>query len=235
MKQLPKQWVMEVTKENTETLIEWRTGLNLPGSFPSRVGEYPFIRQSGWCTMSDIDNYPKITFEDFLEHVYQPKLKTLPEKWKVKINNWTEIQDYLIDKYGKVNSWAKENNDFFLYSENVNGFALPRYLSRAAHYKYTEITYQDFIMHTQELKTLPKEWCVLNDGSQLFKDTVLKYINQHKHTYMKYEGSHLEYYGMKPWDVMGLNDEPWGTILTIDQFIKLTKMTEEINSPCDTI
>jgi hypothetical protein len=72
---------------------------------------------------------------------------------------------------------------------------------------------------------LPKSWCVLNDGSQLFKDTVIKYLNVIGER--NYEGNVLDcYYGV---DNNGnveyylSTHRVFETILTLSEFIELTK------------
>jgi antitoxin component YwqK of YwqJK toxin-antitoxin module len=79
-------------------------------------------------------------------------------------------------------------------------------------------------MKTIELKT---PWCVYNDGSQLFKDTVIKYLNE-IHGKSVYDGNgENQYYGI---DYTNRDDyfaEPiWFgadvTIYSIEDFIKLT-------------
>ena len=79
---------------------------------------------------------------------------------------------------------------------------------------------------------LPKSWCVLNDDSQLFKDTVIKYLNEKYFGTMKfYDGSksNNSYYGMQ-------NDEsfcivaPYSDIevLSIDKFIELSEPIKQV-------
>lgn len=69
------------------------------------------------------------------------------------------------------------------------------------------------------MNNLPKSWCVKNDDSQLFKDTVLKYIET------KYNEPLL---GSDPF--YGEYDNDWacshssfGKLLTIQEFINLTQ------------
>jgi hypothetical protein len=79
---------------------------------------------------------------------------------------------------------------------------------------------------------LPKYWCVKNDGSQLFKDTVVKYM---KTIYPNWEGSDVgSYYGFtdSSWlngtdcnaNIKRLHNNP--TLLTLQEFIDLT--TEQV-------
>lgn len=92
---------------------------------------------------------------------------------------------------------------------------------------------------TKPKNNLPKYWAVKNDGSQLFKDTVIKYMNE---TYMKpnnyipLAGSALNYYGYDGYkdSYSGCNNknnlsdfraavEP----LSIKEFIELSKPIED--------
>ena len=68
---------------------------------------------------------------------------------------------------------------------------------------------------------LPEEWCVKNDGSQRFKDTVVKWLNENYD--VKHTGSYDGYYYGSKYFSEGPND----TILTIDQFVELTTRTKE--------
>lgn len=79
-------------------------------------------------------------------------------------------------------------------------------------------------MTTNKLKEKYKSWAVLNDGSQLFKDTVIKYLNENYGT--KWSGIIGDFYGI---DKYGRSNwyhltEHFDTILTLDEFIKLTTM-----------
>lgn len=77
-----------------------------------------------------------------------------------------------------------------------------------------------------EKDNLPKFWAVLNDGSDLFKETVIKFINDHSDS--QFEGSSLNcYYGYSR--VTGYDDcvnaSNFEKVLTIEEFIQLTKPT----------
>lgn len=98
-------------------------------------------------------------------------------------------------------------------------------------YKSTkEITFNEFDF--EELTELPKYWVVKNDGSQLFKDTVIKYINDNsgliwsgKASYYGYDGNTsnngFDYWG----NLSNFRNNP--TELTLEQFIKLTNMNKD--------
>lgn len=69
---------------------------------------------------------------------------------------------------------------------------------------------------------LPEKWCVLNDDSQRFKDTVVKWLNENHNA--KNSGSSIGYY----YGSRYISKNPYGTILTIDQFVELTTTKEEL-------
>lgn len=80
--------------------------------------------------------------------------------------------------------------------------------------------------------SLPKSWAVKNDGSQKFKDTVIKYLNENHNS--TYDGICFNsYYGLKNNGDWICNDSSnhYATILTLEEFINLTtpnmKTTEE--------
>jgi len=80
------------------------------------------------------------------------------------------------------------------------------------------------------MNTLPKYWVVLNDGSQLFKDTVIKYLNETYDTgwggdltniYYGYDGNNY-FMGTSSHKIISLfENKP--TILTLKQFITMTQ------------
>lgn len=83
---------------------------------------------------------------------------------------------------------------------------------------------------------LPKgDWCVKNDGSKLFIDTVIKYINTLES--VGFAGKLTEYFYGETNHRGNFGTSPWGTELTIQQFINLTtepmedKMQIKINIP----
>ena len=91
---------------------------------------------------------------------------------------------------------------------------------------YIEINIKDFLKeyYMKELTELPKSWAVKCDGSQLFKDTVIKYLDNNSGGHFK--GQKDAYYGITfqdkvDWYFHGI-DQYFDTILTLDQFIKLT-------------
>jgi len=70
---------------------------------------------------------------------------------------------------------------------------------------------------------LPKSWAVKNDGSQKFKDTVIKYLNEKYKTEFKGTGFIHPYYGITTNDVADNRSSPndFTTILTLEEFINL--------------
>lgn len=82
-------------------------------------------------------------------------------------------------------------------------------------------------------KKLPKYWVVKNDGSQLYKDTVIEYLNKmHKGKW----GGNLNYYGFDGSSSYGGTDG-WKnirqfknnpTLLTLKEFINLTQNKENM-------
>lgn len=70
---------------------------------------------------------------------------------------------------------------------------------------------------------LPKSWCVWNDCSQLFKDTVLKYINSLT-KYEEFNGYEYFYYGVDKKGVFygNANYDYFDKVLTLQQFIEMT-------------
>lgn len=74
---------------------------------------------------------------------------------------------------------------------------------------------------------LPESWCVKNDGSQLFKDTVIKYI-QNKYGSIL-DGSSLMYYGysVKYDTCIDDSSSKFENVLTLSEFIELSKEIKE--------
>lgn len=83
------------------------------------------------------------------------------------------------------------------------------------------------------MNKLPKYWIVKNDGSQLFKDTVIKYLNNYlKNIYKNWVGDCNEnYYGFdgnnsfngtnNNYNITSFKNNP--TLLSLDEFIELSK------------
>jgi hypothetical protein len=118
---------------------------------------------------------------------------------------------------------AGDSIDYY-YGRDVNGinWNLRKDSFRS---KMTVITVDEFIELSKEINSLPKCFCVKNDDSQLFKDTVIKFMNEN--SVIKLHGdSPNDYYGRDAngfrmfYKEYGMADV---TVLTIDEFIKLTK------------
>ena len=72
-------------------------------------------------------------------------------------------------------------------------------------------------------------WCVKNDGSQLFKDTVVKYLNDNYHNGNWYNGLNFgSYYGVDKNELSACcsNKNEYSKELTLDEFIKLRYRTK---------
>lgn len=73
--------------------------------------------------------------------------------------------------------------------------------------------------------TLPKVWCVWNDKSQLFKDTVIEYINFK--TGDAYSGCDNQHYGIDFYEGNCIEEgEPFGTLLSIKEFIACFELND---------
>lgn len=90
---------------------------------------------------------------------------------------------------------------------------------------------------------LPKYWCVKNDGSQLFKDTVSKYIDNINSRVFSYNSKDCYYGWMKRpsnIDMFACVDEDRlldynnPTVLTLQEFIELTTEQVEFKDDFDT-
>lgn len=82
------------------------------------------------------------------------------------------------------------------------------------------------------MNKLPKYWIVKNDQSQLYKDTVIKYINYNYDLDLNWNSYDYYWYdwgsrsGASRWDNIG-NFENNPALLTIEQFVEMTKETDE--------
>lgn len=74
---------------------------------------------------------------------------------------------------------------------------------------------------------LPESWCVKNDGSQLFKDTVIVYINNRYHRTL--DGFSKMYYGYSVKHNTCIDDSSsrFENLLTLSEFIELSKEVED--------
>lgn len=118
-----------------------------------------------------------------------------------------------------------ESDQYFI-SNNVNNLII------GGIYNFTKVSETEWVQQEIDegrLTTLPRCWCVKNDGSQLFKDTVLRYLNDKYN--MGCVGSALnDFYGYDGGKGTGgtqlysckenFQNDP--VELTIEQFIKLS-------------
>ncbi len=75
---------------------------------------------------------------------------------------------------------------------------------------------------------LPKSWAVFNDGSQLFKDKVIKYLHKNFSESTCYSGTANTYfYGVTTTGIFDFwpvsKNMPFAQILTLQQFIEMTE------------
>ena len=73
---------------------------------------------------------------------------------------------------------------------------------------------------------LPEFWCVYNDDSQLYKDHVIKYLNDTYDVSLNGRARHYGYDGRCDFwhDIEGFSNNP--TLLTLEQFIEMTTEPE---------
>jgi hypothetical protein len=160
-------------------------------------------------------------------------MNNLPEKWMLKVTpeNIEIINQWRKGKGRNENLGAYNRYSYVLY----DGWGTNNEPNEP-HMKvnYAEITFDQFkkfvLKEEVELDMLPESWCVLNDGSQSFMSTVIPYLNDilTKKGELTYDGkSQNYYYGIdtRRSSPPTLNYKPWGTILTLDQFIILTTQT----------
>jgi hypothetical protein len=93
----------------------------------------------------------------------------LPEKWKLKVSRLEDIEEYLINKYGKVDKWILENEieGLILYSNSGQNFRYPKYISYLDVEDYTEITFEQFQKYVLKkevytIEDLANGKCMLN-------------------------------------------------------------------------
>ena len=88
----------------------------------------------------------------------------------------------------------------------------------------TRLIQLKIIFKTNNMKEnrLPESWSVRNDGSQRFKDTVIRYLND-KEGHIEYEGFDVgRYYGIDNEKDLACLKFSFGKALTIDKFIELS-------------
>jgi hypothetical protein len=72
-------------------------------------------------------------------------------KWKVYIDI-EDARQYILDTYGELNKWFKNNSMFWLYSDDKTTFCTPRYVSITDDDNYPTITVKQF----KEITSVPK-------------------------------------------------------------------------------
>ncbi len=113
-------------------------------------------------------------------------------------------------------------------TDSVHGMAIKDYLESLVEVPETDWVQQE--IDAGRLTSLPKYWCVKNDGSKLFKDTVIKYLNDkynsnwagvEKLSFYGYDGNIRNHSRTNFWeDKLDFENNP--IELTINQFIKLS-------------
>lgn len=93
---LPEKWRIEVTKENSKILTEWKLKVS-NGYYNNKAGGFLYIAYNGEGRYDD--KYPEITFEEFKEYVLkEPKTTTMEKKiigYKLK-DSCKQFEDALI-------------------------------------------------------------------------------------------------------------------------------------------
>lgn len=110
---------------------------------PYIMFSYESTSQNRLFEDDDFEDYERITYQQWYDRFIK-KSKVLPKKWVVQISNYKLIEDYLINKYGKVHSWFTENTNFYLFSEEPSWTYAPKYASNSCSLDYTEISFEDF-------------------------------------------------------------------------------------------
>jgi len=188
---LPKYWCVQCPEENSpnhelflNTVIKYMRDVigeywvgNLWGSYYGYDGNDKFRGTDHFREVKSFKNNPTLlTLQQFIDcfkeeaTVTKPKPSrkvikepefTLPVKWRVEVTNLEDVEQYLIDTYGEVDTWCKETKEFWLYSEKNRCFAIPSYVSTARNDSYTKITMEQFKQYVmKETFKLPKKWCI---------------------------------------------------------------------------
>lgn len=160
----------------------------------------------------------------------------ITDKWYLKITS----ENYkLVRKVRKAPGTPKEGFISPLTPQASNS----HYKYMWSWYKpegYTEINTDTFkrevLNMKEELTKLPKYWCVKNDHSQLFEDTVIKYLHDHYNNYTPIEPHRIAFFGVASstgsaagWFLPSYFGD--NTIeLTLDEFIRLTSKTNNMTT-----
>lgn len=158
---LPKYWVVQCPeKSNSKELDRFRNtvirymeeviGEKWSGdyylAYYGYVGNSHFKGTDYNCSLKDFKNSPKLlTIDEFIELSKPIEVSKLPEKWRVFVKKYEDIEEYLIEKYGKVDKWfTATKGEFWLYSDSNTMWASPKYVSIASDIEYTEIDWNTF-------------------------------------------------------------------------------------------
>jgi len=171
----------------------------------------------------------------------------LPEKWKLRVTNVSDIKEYLIAKYDKVDDWiTRVGRDFFLYSDTPFSSA-PRYVSCCDRDGYTRITLDQFNKYVfnpaksevESSKTpkfkVPENWYI--KGGEDF-NSWLQSTGRFSRANIHGGLTTYCYYNPKNnyinWDCLEMPSMPGMTEITFEEFIdyiynkqKTNKMREE--------
>jgi len=133
-----------------------------------------------------------------------------------------------------LKDWIKKESDlegynnynyrklyFHFPANGYSGFRQDVHIFDSCLPEYNKINIKDFLKEYY-MKELPKQWVVWNDGSQLFKDTVVHYLNTHYSAEFKgwVKDSWYGVIANQKYQADILVSNP--VKLTIQQFIKLT-------------
>lgn len=176
------------------------------------------------------------------------KYNRLPKTWCVKNDNSPLFKKYVIDYLNSLKCGSTPYDGLILcyYGINNKGDIYADYFTY--YFDDNVLSLEEFISLTTDdipinCKILPPIWCVKNDGSQLFKDTVIKYLNS-KHEFrvsgdnMNLKGTVDCYYGIDGDGRRCVDNSSYcfnHKILTLCEFIDLTTNCEEENKNCVTL
>lgn len=155
----------------------------------------------------------------------------LPKKWKVKINSTDQIEEYLIEKYDRIESWCKQSINYFLYSDKLTEYACPEYVSIANNPNYTEITFEQFKKYVLKEEVFLEKFCFR--GCKEANEWQRTELENKTNVHMNYE-KYFYYH-----ELTGkYNDEEWRffdnlpegyTEVTFEQFTKYVLNKEKMN------
>lgn len=115
---LPKQWVVKVTKENADTLTEWKLKIS-NGYYNENAKYYTFISSSGGG-MNYPTTYPVITFEQFKKYVL--KENNIENKKIIEYRVKSEFSKLSKVLFEQCNQDSKGGHGRFDVDSNVKDF-----------------------------------------------------------------------------------------------------------------